>query len=205
MKFSVSNLNLFISSIFFSFSINISLIKTNLVSQPTFTLIHENKSNNNSVILYSFIQSIKLYSLLKFTSLIDLCLVDNLFRSTRSEKKLKRFQLIYNFVSLHNTINLHFITNYNFKLTILSFNDIFKSSVWSEREAFDMFGILFKNHKDLRRLLTDYGFVGFPLQKSFPVYGFKEVRYSEEIFSVMYSSLSLTQAPRSFFNLSSKW
>jgi NADH-quinone oxidoreductase subunit C len=81
---------------------------------------------------------------------------------------------------------------------VASVSGVFSSAIWLEREAWDMFGIFFANHPDLRRILTDYGFEGHPLRKDFPLTGFKEVRYDEEQKRVVYEPVKLTQEFRRF-------
>lgn len=132
-----------------------------------------------------------------YKSLSDLCIVDYPTRSNR-------FELIYNFLSLtyNSRIRIKIILN-EFQV-ISSITPIFKGANWWEREAWDMFGICFLGHPDLRRILTDYGFEGHPLRKDFPLSGFTEVRYSEIKKRVIYEPLHLPQEFRSF-NFESPW
>jgi NADH-quinone oxidoreductase subunit C len=85
---------------------------------------------------------------------------------------------------------------------VKSASSIYKSSLWLEREIWDMFGIFFSEHPDLRRILTDYGFEGFPLRKDFPLSGFNEVRYDDEVKRIIYEPIEITQEFRSFDFLS---
>ncbi len=127
----------------------------------------------------------------KFSSLIDICGVDYPARE-------RRFDVVYHMLSMaHNTrIRIKVMTDE--AVPVHSITSLFPNANWYEREAFDMYGILFDEHPDLRRLLTDYGFEGYPLRKDFPLSGFVEVRYDEERKSVVYEPVNLPQEYRSF-------
>ena len=127
----------------------------------------------------------------KFKQLIDITAVDY------PENK-KRFKIVYLFLSheLNQRIILNFFINENQQISTLT--KIFPSANWMEREIFDMYGIKFKDHPDLRRILTDYGFKGHPLRKDFPLTGHNEVRYSEEEKKVVYENVKLEQNYRNF-------
>jgi NADH-quinone oxidoreductase subunit C len=135
--------------------------------------------------------------LLSFTQLIDLCGID------WPERK-ERFQVAYNLLSMNNNSRIRvksFTDNNN---SLPSITKLFPSSDWYEREAFDLFGINFEGHKDLRRLLTDYGFEGYPLRKDFPLTGYVEVKYDEEKKRVIYKPVELEQEYRNF-DFESPW
>ncbi len=127
----------------------------------------------------------------KFRQLIDVTAVDY------PEEK-NRFNLIYLLLSheFNNRVILNYYINEN--EIIPSITEIFPSANWMEREVFDMYGIKFKNHPDLRRILTDYNFDGFPLRKDFPLTGHNEVRYSEDEKKVIYEPVKLEQNYRNF-------
>ena len=127
----------------------------------------------------------------KFKQLIDITAVDY-------PEKEKRFKLVYLFLSheINSRIIVDFFVNEN--EIVSSLTSIFPSANWMEREVFDMYGLNFKNHPDLRRILTDYGFVGHPLRKDFPLSGHNEVRYSEEQKKVIYEPVKLEQNYRNF-------
>jgi len=127
----------------------------------------------------------------KFSSLIDICGVDYPSRE-------RRFDVVYHMLSMaHNTrIRIKVMTDET--VPVHSITSLFPNADWYEREAFDMYGILFDEHPDLRRILTDYGFEGYPLRKDFPLSGFVEVRYDEERKSVVYEPVNLPQEYRSF-------
>lgn len=127
----------------------------------------------------------------KFSSLIDICGVDYPSRE-------RRFDVVYHMLSMaHNTrIRIKVMTDEI--VPVHSITSLFPNADWYEREAFDMYGILFENHPDLRRILTDYGFEGYPLRKDFPLSGFVEVRYDEERKAVVYEPVNLPQEYRSF-------
>ena len=128
---------------------------------------------------------------LKCRQLVDITAVDY----PQSEL---RFKIVY--LLLSHEFNFRIGIEYFIKEkdTIESLVSIFPSANWMEREVFDMYGVLFKNHPDLRRILTDYGFKGHPLRKDFPLTGHDEVRYSEESKKVIYEPVKLEQDYRSF-------
>ena len=127
----------------------------------------------------------------KFRQLIEITAVDY-------PEKDRRFNVVYLLLSHEN--NKRIIVGYNIKENEVasSITSIFPSANWMEREVFDMYGIEFKNHPDLRRILTDYGFKGYPLRKDFPLTGHNEVRYSEEEKKVIYETVKLEQNYRNF-------
>jgi len=133
----------------------------------------------------------------KFRQLIDITAVDY-------PQKEKRFKVVYLLLSHENNLRLIINTSIDEKETIPSITKIFPSANWMEREVFDMYGISFKYHPDLRRILTDYGFDGHPLRKDFPLTGHTEVRYSEEKKKVIYESVKLDQEYRDF-DFESPW
>ena len=127
----------------------------------------------------------------KFKQLIDITAVDY-------PENEKRFKLVYLFLSheVNSRIIVDFFVNEN--EIVSSLTSIFPSANWMEREVFDMYGIKFKDHPDLRRILTDYNFEGHPLRKDFPLTGHNEVRYSEDHKKVIYEPVKLEQNYRNF-------
>ena len=127
----------------------------------------------------------------KFRQLIDITVVDYPERS-------KRFKIVYLFLS--HEFNQRMILSYDISENevIASLTPIFPSANWMEREVFDMYGVSFKYHPDLRRILTDYGFEGHPLRKDFPLTGHTEVRYSEDQKKVVNEPVKLEQNYRNF-------
>ena len=147
--------------------------------------------------LIEVVQFLKSDENLKFRQLIDIAGVDY-------PDQEKRFQLVYLFLSHEKNIRVKLSIRFNSKQIINSLTKIFPSANWMEREVFDMYGIKFKNHPDLRRILTDYGFKGHPLRKDFPLTGFNEVRYSEKEKKVIYEPVKLEQNYRNF-DFESPW
>jgi NADH-quinone oxidoreductase subunit C len=145
----------------------------------------------------STILFLKTNSKCKFRQLIDITAVDY-------PQRQKRFMIVYLLLSHENNLRIIINININEDFEVPSLTKIFPSANWMEREVFDMYGISFKNHPDLRRILTDYGFDGHPLRKDFPLTGNTEVRYSEEKKKVVYESVKLDQEYRDF-DFESPW
>ena len=133
----------------------------------------------------------------KFRQLIDITAVDYIGSENR-------FKMIYLLLSHEYNLRINIIFSINEKEVVNSLTKIFPSANWMEREVFDMYGIKFNDHPDLRRILTDYGFSGHPLRKDFPITGHSEVRYSEEKKKVVYEPVKLEQNYRNF-DYSSPW
>ena len=133
----------------------------------------------------------------KFRQLIDITAVDYIGSDNR-------FKMIYLLLSHEFNQRINIIFNINENEFVNSLTKIFPSANWMEREVFDMYGIKFNDHPDLRRILTDYGFSGHPLRKDFPITGHTEVRYSEEKKKVIYEPVKLEQNYRNF-DYSSPW
>lgn len=131
------------------------------------------------------------------SELADICLVDN-------PKNSRRYFIIYNFwnINLFTKYQLCFFFN-KFEI-IPSISSCYLSAIWLEREIYDLYGVFFFNHKDLRRLLTDYGYNYHPFDKTFAVTGYSEVRYNIEQLGVFYNNIEITQEYR-FFNFLSPW
>ena len=127
----------------------------------------------------------------RFKQLIDITVADY-------PNKKKRFEIIYLLLSHENNLRIVVNANFDEKEKIASITKIFPSANWMEREIFDMYGISFKDHPDLRRILTDYGFEGYPLRKDFPLSGHTEVRYNEDRKKVVYEPVKLDQDYRTF-------
>jgi len=133
----------------------------------------------------------------RFKQLIDITAVDY-------PTKEKRFKIVYLLLSHENNLRIIVTANINEKIMVPSITKIFPSANWMEREIFDMYGISFSDHPDLRRILTDYGFEGFPLRKDFPLTGHTEVRYNETKKKVVSEPVKLEQEYRDF-DFESPW
>ena len=134
---------------------------------------------------------------LKFRQLIDIAGVDY-------PEEEKRFKLVYLLLSHEKNIRIKISINFEIGKKIPTITKIYPSANWMEREVFDMYGIEFTGHPDLRRILTDYNFEGHPLRKDFPLTGFNEVRYSEKEKKVIYEPVKLEQNYRDF-DFESPW
>jgi len=132
---------------------------------------------------------------LQFKQLMDVCGVDYPDRE-------ERFEVVYNLLSLTQNLRLRVKVRVGENVPVPSVTSVFSSANWWERETWDMFGIFFANHPDLRRILTDYGFEGHPLRKDFPLTGYVEVRYDDDQKRVVYEPVQLQQEFRSFDFLS---
>jgi len=147
--------------------------------------------------LYATILYLKTNNKCRFKQLIDITAVDY-------PKKEKRFKLVYLLLSHENNLRVSINLNINETTHVPSITKIFPSANWMEREVFDMYGVSFKDHPDLRRILTDYGFEGYPLRKDFPLTGHTEVRYSEKHKKVISEPVKLDQEYRNF-DFESPW
>jgi len=127
----------------------------------------------------------------RFTSLIDICGVDY-------PERAERFEVVYHLLSMQQNHRIRVKLSTDAETAVDSIIELFPVADWFEREAFDMYGIVFNNHPDLRRLLTDYGFEGHPLRKDFPLTGYVEVRWDEEQKRVVYEPVELVQEYRDF-------
>ena len=131
----------------------------------------------------------------RFTTLIDICGADY-------PEREKRFDVVYHLLSMHLNQRIRVKLRTDEQTPVPSAVGVWPCADWFEREAFDMYGILFSGHPDLRRILTDYGFQGYPLRKEFPLSGHVEVRYDAEQKRVIYEPVKLNQAFRNFDFLS---
>ena len=147
--------------------------------------------------LYATILYLKTNNKCRFKQLIDITAVDY-------PEKEKRFKLVYLLLSHENNLRVSINLNINETTHVPSITKIFPSANWMEREVFDMYGVSFKDHPDLRRILTDYGFEGYPLRKDFPLTGHTEVRYSEKHKKVISEPVKLDQEYRNF-DFESPW
>jgi len=131
----------------------------------------------------------------QFISMIDVCGADY-------PSRVKRFDVVYHLLSPRQNLRIRLKVRTDEDTPVPSLTGVYPGADWFEREAYDMYGILFSGHPDLRRLLTDYGFEGHPLRKDFPLTGFVEVRYDDEAKRVVYEPVELKQEFRNFDFLS---
>ncbi|MXU65598.1 NADH-quinone oxidoreductase subunit C [Oceanomicrobium pacificus] len=141
--------------------------------------------------LPTFTEFLKSDATCEFTTLTDLTAVDYPGRD-------RRFDMVYLFLSMTQNQRIRVKAQVHESALVPTITDVFPSANWFEREVFDMYGILFSGHPDLRRILTDYGFRGHPLRKDFPTTGYVELRYDETEKRVVYEPVSLTQDYRQF-------
>lgn len=127
----------------------------------------------------------------RFSTLVDITAIDN-------PERPARFDAVYHFLSMYRNQRIRLKVAVREEEMVPSLVDLHPSANWFEREVFDMFGILFSGHPDLRRILTDYGFRGYPLRKDFPTTGYTEVRYDEALKRVVYEPVKLVQEYRQF-------
>ena len=175
-----------------------------LINSELSSKLKSSKIENNELLLETeetelldVVQFLKSNEKCKFRQLIDIAGVDY-------PENEKRFELIYLFLSHEHNLRIKLLIKFQINQSIVSLTKIFPSANWMEREVFDMYEVKFKNHPDLRRILTDYGFKGHPLRKDFPLTGFNEVRYSEKEKKVIYEPVKLEQNYRNF-DFESPW
>jgi len=175
-------------------TVNSSLATTIKKSEVRFgqLIIDIEVEDLSSVILF-----LKTNNICRFKQLIDITAVDYPDRE-------KRFRVIYMLLSHENNLRIVINMNIEDSINVQSITKIFPSANWMEREIFDMYGISFKNHPNLKRILTDYGFKGHPLRKDFPLTGHTEVRYNEDKKKVISEPVKLDQEYRDF-DFESPW
>ena len=168
------------------------------------TTIKRSEINFNQLVIYINVEDIistilflKTNEKCRFRQLIDITAVDY-------PQDEKRFKVVYLLLSHEKNLRIIINAKIDEKIIVPSITKIFPSANWMEREVFDMYGISFKDHPDLRRILTDYGFNGYPLRKDFPLTGHTEVRYSEEKKKVISEPVKLDQEYRDF-DFESPW
>ena len=133
----------------------------------------------------------------QFRQLVDISGVDY-------PRREERFEIVYNLLSLKHNQRARVKITTNEDVPVASACGVFSSAIWFEREVFDLYGVYFADHPDLRRILTDYGFEGYPLRKDFPLTGYVEVRYDSDQRRVVYEPVKLAQEFRSF-DFASPW
>ena len=141
--------------------------------------------------LVNFIDWLRRDPSCKFSTLVDITAVDH-------PERAERFDVVYHFLSMYKNTRIRVKASVAEDQMVPTLTKIHPTANWFEREVFDMFGILFSGHPDLRRILTDYGFRGFPLRKDFPTTGYTEVRYDEAEKRVVYEPVKLVQDYRQF-------
>lgn len=147
--------------------------------------------------LKQFMDILKNHTNFQFKLLSDICTVDYPSRSNR-------FEVIYCLLSIQYNSRVIIKTYTNETSSVESLSSLYENANWAEREVWDLYGVFFSNHPDLRRILTDYGFEGHPLRKDYPLSGYKEVRYDDLQKRVVYEPLETTQEFR-YFDFSSPW
>ena len=175
------------------------IINSELTSKIKKTSITFNELliNTSAEELINVMLFLKSHDKLKFRQLIDIAGVDY-------PEEEKRFSLVYLLLSHEKNTRIKVSINFEIKKKVSTITKIYPSANWMEREVFDMYGIEFIGHPDLRRILTDYNFEGHPLRKDFPLTGFNEVRYSEKEKKVIYEPVKLEQNYRDF-DFESPW
>ncbi|MBI1366671.1 MAG: NADH-quinone oxidoreductase subunit C [Alphaproteobacteria bacterium] len=149
----------------------------------------------NAARIVSVLKFLREDVLCRFIELIDITAVD-------WPERAKRFDVVYHLLSLHNNSRIRVKAQIGEDETMPTAIEVHPCANWFEREVFDMYGIVFSGHPDMRRILTDYGFEGFPLRKDFPLTGHLEVRYDDQEKRVVYEPVSLVQDFRNFDYLS---
>ena len=181
--------------------VDLSSFKTHLDQALSESILGVEESNGHILVdilptaVVKMITHLKSKKGLSFNTLIDITAVD-------FPAKEQRFDVIYHFLSMTENMRCRVTTSINESEEVPSITSVFECANWFEREIFDLFGVRFTSHPDLRRILTDYGFEGHPLRKDFPTSGFLEVRYDELEKRVIYEPTTLTQGYRDFDFLS---
>ena len=139
----------------------------------------------------AFVDFLKSDASCRFSTLVDITAIDH-------PERPERFDMVYHFLSMYQNHRVRVKAAVREDQMVPSITSVHPSANWFEREVFDMFGILFSGHPDLRRILTDYGFKGYPLRKDFPTTGYTEVRYDEALKRVVYEPVKLVQEYRQF-------
>lgn len=148
--------------------------------------------------LLPIINFLKYHTAAEFTQLSDITAVDY-------PTKDQRFEVVYNLLSVRFNSRIRVKTYADEATPVPSLTGLFEGALWYEREVYDMFGVFFTGHPDLRRIMTDYGFDGHPLRKDFPLTGYTELRYDEEKKRIVIEPLELTQAFRNFESGTTAW
>ncbi|MDA0355368.1 MAG: NADH-quinone oxidoreductase subunit C [Proteobacteria bacterium] len=141
--------------------------------------------------IVALVEFLKIDTACRFSTLVDITAVDY-------PERVARFDVVYHFLSMYQNHRIRLKLAMREDQILASINGIYPAANWFEREIFDMFGLLFSGHPDLRRILTDYGFRGHPLRRDFPTSGYTEVRYDEVQKRVVYEPISLVQEYRQF-------
>ncbi len=175
----------------------LSTIKENCKINDGFIKFEQIQIAINPEDLISTLEFLKDNDICQFRQLTDIAGVD-------FPERLNRFDIVYHFLSFKNNVRIRVKTEISENSAIQSITQLFPAANWFEREAFDMYGIQFTDHPDLRRILTDYGFEGYPLRKDFPLTGNVEVRYDEMEKKIIYEPVKLQQDYRNF-DIQSPW
>ena len=175
----------------------LSTIKENCKINDGFIKFEQIQITINPEEIISTLEFLKDNNICQFRQLTDIAGVD-------FPERLNRFDIVYHFLSFKNNVRIRVKTEISENSAIQSITQLFPAANWFEREAFDMYGIQFTDHPDLRRILTDYGFEGYPLRKDFPLTGNVEVRYDEMEKKVIYEPVKLQQDYRNF-DIQSPW
>ena len=175
----------------------LSTIKENCKINDGFIKFEQIQITINPEELISTLEFLKDNDICQFRQLTDIAGVD-------FPERLNRFDIVYHFLSFKHNVRIRVKTEISENSAIQSITQLFPAANWFEREAFDMYGIQFTDHPDLRRILTDYGFEGYPLRKDFPLSGNVEVRYDEMEKKVIYEPVKLQQDYRNF-DIQSPW
>lgn len=171
---------------------------------PSVRICADNVKIDNLIIYVDKDQIVKFLSFLKDESQLSFKILLDVFGADMLGIREPRFEVIYVLLSLKLNNRITIKVAVNDKISIPTVSEVVSSAGWFEREVFDMYGIIFDNHPDLRRILTDYGFEGHPLRKDFPLTGYKEVRYDQNQKRVIYEPVKLAQEYRKF-DFESPW